>query len=110
MSKILQFKTGSSGVFEITYANDDGSVIDITGYSIDMDFYNIETDVLIISTSVGSGITLTDAANGEFEVDAGATIAWPIGKMPIDIKYTPGSGEAQHTETFYIDVQKGISQ
>jgi len=95
----------------VHYQNDGTTVEDITGYGYDMDFYNLDTHFLIKSTSVSGGeITLTDPINGEFEVNAGSTLAWPIGKMAIDLKVTPLVGEVAHTETFYINVQAGISQ
>lgn len=109
MTVTLIIKTGSSGVLSMTHEKDSGEPIDITSYGIDMDFYNRDTGNLIISTSIGDGITLTDPGNGKYQVDPGPTIDWPIGSMPIDIKYSV-SGVPQHTETFNIEVEEGISQ
>ena len=46
---------------------------------------------------------------GQYTVNAGDTLGWPLGDMPIDIKYIKG-GVAQHTETFILRIEKGISQ
>ena len=110
MSRIIVLKTGDSAIFSMTCVDEDEVAVDITNYTIDVDFINPITGVEILSTSIGSGITVTAASAGTFEVDGGATINWPIGKMPIDIKYTDPNGVAQHTQNFYIKVKQGLSQ
>ena len=45
---------------------------------------------------------------GEYTVDVGETWNWPLGVMPVDIKYV-NDGIPRHTSTFRINVLKGLS-
>lgn len=104
----IVLKTGSNAVFHMVYADDNNQAIDISNYEIFMDFVDPKTQKKLAETSVNNGITITDGENGTYTVDAGSTATWPLGKMPIDIRYTNNS-VSQHTDTFILRMIKGIS-
>ena len=121
--QIIDIKTGSSGLFTMIYSDPDagevggdGEPINLTGYSIFMDFVDRITGKHIASLRYNPdtippdrGITIIDAAAGSYAVDPGQTDWWPLGNMPIDILYMKG-GVKQHTETFQLNVLKGITR
>lgn len=104
----LTLKTGSDAVFHMTYKDDAGQAIDISEYEIIMDIIDPKTQKSLSENSVDDGITITDGTNGVYMVNAGNTGNWPLGKIPVDIRYTNG-GVSQHTETFILRMIKGIS-
>jgi hypothetical protein len=69
------------------------SVVNITGASLTFTISD-ENDVVLLTKTVGSGITITDAANGVFEIvitDTDTT-STDIGKYYHSIVYEPVSG------------------
>ena len=122
-SKVLTIKTGSAAVFHMTYQDDQDppQPIPLNDLDISMDFINPKTRTILARcyTKIGAiasdgtileeeadGISVLDPLAGTYEVDAGDTIFWPLGDIPVDIKYTKG-GKSQHTETFAIRIIKG---
>lgn len=107
---LLKIKTGADAKFDVLYTNADEEPVDLSGYGIALDFVNRKTGKLLVSTAVGSGITITDAAEGRYFIDAGNTKGWPIGLMSLDIKYTEPNGTVHLTEDFHIFILAGITQ
>lgn len=66
---------------------DDGTPIDITGADIKCQFrQSRKTGDLVRDFSVGSGITITDAPNGMFEIDAFLLDGMDVATYFYDIK------------------------
>lgn len=113
-SKVIPVKSGSDAVFAMTYKDEAGTPISIIDYDIYVDFYDPKTGVLLKRTSVGDGITINELPGqtptvGTYTVNAGNTIDWSLGEMPVDILYGSG-GMVQHTEDFILDMIKGHTQ
>lgn len=122
--KILVVKTGSHGIFHMTYTNNDISPkpIDLENYEIYMIFVDPRTRKVLKSTNsllstestgdeertIDGGITILDKKAGTYSVNAGDTSKWPLGMMPVDIKYVNG-GRPQHTETFFLKIEQGYT-
>ena len=104
----LVIKTGSDLVLSVQYLDETDLPIDLTGYSIDVDFIDPSTDAILANLSIGSGVTIVSLSDGTYTIDAGSTSAWPLGKMPFDIMYT-FAGVPRHTETINLDVQRGYT-
>ena len=72
--------------------NDDQLPIDLTNVIIDVKFRKArQTGVVTKSVSVGSGITVIDAVNGVFKIDA-FILDWVIGKYYYDVQFTYTNG------------------
>ena len=108
MSVTLKQKTNERFYREIQYKDANSSVIDITGYSVDMDI-KTKNGVTIADLSVGSGITLTTPAQGKFTVLVTDCTNWIVGLAVSDLVITDGSGNEVASETFYINIKQGIT-
>ena len=65
----------------------DGVPVDLTGAGIFIDFrYPRKTGKLTKALSVGDGITITDAANGEFRIDPFDLVGFEVNKHYYDIQ------------------------
>jgi hypothetical protein len=65
--KVIQ---GDSFLLQVTYLDPDNNPIDLTGYQINMEIKDKPGGkILCASCSIGDGITLTDAANGIFDIN-----------------------------------------
>jgi len=102
----IPLKTGSTAAFKMVYTDTVGNPIPLEGYEIFMDFINAKNGEVLASTRLNQGITITDSDAGKYEVNAGSTADWPVGKMPVDIKYAK-AGQSQHTEDLIIDMIQG---
>tara|TARA_R110000851_G_C13089506_1_gene566730 strand:+ start:1209 stop:1574 length:366 start_codon:yes stop_codon:yes gene_type:complete len=74
---------GSDWWFQVQYTDSDDVALDITGATIEMQVReNAKSATPLIDLSIGSGITITDAANGTFlvEVTPAQTILLPAPK------------------------------
>ena len=105
----LTIKTGSHGVFHMQYTDDKDEPINLFEYEIYMDFIHPKTRLPLSRCRLREGIEILDINEGTYYVDAGDTSDWPLGEMPVDIKYIH-NGRAQHTETFILNIVKGITQ
>lgn len=110
VEQAIEIKTGSAGIFYMEYTDDQDppGPISLNDYEIYMDFVNPKTGEKLFRGSLDNGITITDMSLGKYTVNAGDTANFPLGKMPVDIKYVL-NGIAQHTETFIINFIKGIT-
>ena len=68
----------------------DGLREDLTDYTLQSQIrYSEKTGKVYHEMSIGDGITITDAAQGEFEVDE-FLMDWPAGKYYWDIEFIKG--------------------
>jgi len=105
--EILNLKTGDSVKLHCVFKDSQDIPKDLTGYTIAADFISNKTGKLLVATSTNtSGITITDAVNGAYTIDAGIALDWPIGEMPVDILYIK-EGEPGHTDDFILDFTQG---
>jgi len=63
---------GDSKTIEKTLSDEDGAIVDLTGaelrFSVKLDRFLLDVDAVISKSSPSSGITITDATGGKFEV------------------------------------------
>lgn len=69
-----------------------GVGIDLTGAAIVMTVKPFDSQAVAVSKSVGSGITITNAAAGEFQVD-GFSLSLPPSKYEVEIVVTAADGK-----------------
>ncbi len=63
--------------------------IDLTGVGIRIQFrYRCKTGKVVKDISNGSGVTITDAINGTFEIDQFTPIDWEVGSYYYDVQIT----------------------
>ena len=116
----IEIKTGSDADFDMLVTDndpDDPQPISIIGWTIDMDFIEAKTGVILSDCSTADGSIIIRESNpegpglniGEYSVTGGSTLGWQLGEMPVDIKYTY-AGKSQHTDDFIIEIIKGRSQ
>lgn len=83
---IDRFKDKTSRSIKYTLTYEDGIRVDLTGATITCEFRRHDKDgqrqELITN---GNGITVTNATNGEFEIDQVDVLDWPIGTYYYDI-------------------------
>jgi len=89
-----------------------GLPIDLTGATIRSIFRNRSKQGTAVSTfAIGTGITVTDATNGIFQIDAITPIIWPVSIYYYDIEITFASGDIrtyiEGTVTVIQDVTYG---
>jgi hypothetical protein len=75
-----------------------GPAIDITDWVIAAQIRAVDLTLIEDIT-----VTVTDAAQGEYELYVADTTTWPIGKARMDVQYTDNTGVIRSTET--IDVK-----
>lgn len=71
MAKSINFEViqGDSFNIDFTYTNQDGSPVDLTGYSVIFAVRNEPGGKTLCATAtIGDGVTVTDAVNGKFTV------------------------------------------
>ena len=100
----IKHKRGDTYSLQCTYTDAAGAAIDLTGYTINSKARD-EDGVLLFSVTTGAGITVTDAAAGQFtlQVEATATDDWEPALYAQDIEYVL-AGVVKSSETFYINV------
>jgi hypothetical protein len=87
---------GIDWIFTTTWQDSTGTAINTTGYSVSLQIRNQVDNSVILSLSVGSGITLTTPASGitTYRVTGTQTAAIPVGTYYYGIKATSVSGIA----------------
>lgn len=85
---------GIDWIFTTTWQDPSGNPIDTTGYSVKLQIRNQVDNSLILTLTVGSGITLTTPASGitTYQVTGTQTAAIPVGTYYYGIKATSGGG------------------
>ena len=99
----LRLKRGNTLSLQNTVTDKNGPV-NISGWDIKSQIRDGEVLVADLKT------TVINAATGSYELEyEGSTADWPGNRLKCDIKYTTASGHVVSTETFFIDVEQGIT-
>ena len=108
--QVLHMKTGTSAIFKMAYHDDSDPVVPLSlaGYTIFMKIIHPKTRLVLFDGSIDNGILVIDEVNGLYVVNAGDTSNWPLGEIPVDIRYV-NTGVTKYTETFYLEMGQGLS-
>ena len=101
----IKAKKGADLVFEFIVTDEAYSPIDITGYTITSTAKDIKMNTL------GTGaITITDSANGKFDVKYSGTdvVSWNVDKFQFDVKADSGS-QVEYSETISVLLDEAIT-
>ena len=60
---------GDTLILEITAKDSDGTALDLTGLTVKWSLARVNTSPALLTKTVGSGITVTNAALGQFKVE-----------------------------------------
>jgi len=98
--KVLKAKVGDTLSWSGARADDNGDPVDLTGATA-------AASLTGKGGTITPGVSITDAAAGEFEVTASAstTSGWTAGVYVGDVTFTDGLN-IQSTETFAITVER----
>jgi hypothetical protein len=90
--------------------NNDDSGIDITDYGIKIQakVSPASTDTLF-DCSIGSGITITNATNGQFELYIQDTTSFSVSTYEVDIQYTDTNNDIKSSNTFQLQIVQDIT-
>ncbi len=89
-----RIKNDTFSSVEFTLQDNLGAGIDITGASLQIQFrYRSKTGAIVKDISDSSGITVTDAANGVFEIDKFTPVDWEVDTYYYDVETTFASGD-----------------
>ena len=84
-----RIKNDTFSSVEFEYLDNVGNPIDLTGASIQIQFrYRCKTGSVVKDISNGSGITITDAVNGLFEIDKFTPITFDVNTYYYDVQTT----------------------
>jgi hypothetical protein len=92
-------KRGDTFLYSASVTEDDGTVVNLTGWDIDAQVRSTTgslIDTLTVSTD--------DLATGQFTLSANTT-AWPIGDVKFDIQYTTPAGVISSTDDVLVKVK-----
>lgn len=99
----LKLKLGNTFSLQNRVTNPSGP-INISGWLIKSQVRDGQTLVASLTA------TITNAGNGEYSLKfVGSTSTWPVKKLRCDIQYRMSDGEVVSTETFFIDVEQGVT-
>lgn len=110
----LKLKIGDSIRWPVTYKQADGiTPINLTGYTIDVDAYNKETNALlfnVVSTvpSANMYIDLTNIVAGQYVVVIKDTSIFTVGDYLVDIEYTSADGFKISSKSFELKVRERL--
>lgn len=88
--------------FVVTVTDGDGAAIDITGYGVAFLLARRRGDAPLVSLSVGSGVTITNAAAGEFTAALTQAQADIVGTVYYEAITTDGSGNVKTVASGYV--------
>jgi hypothetical protein len=102
-------KDRTSKKVEFTIKDGDGVAISLVGATaIEIDFrYNNKLGAIVKETSIGSGITVIDAANGRFDLDS-FLLDWAIGCYWYGVVITFASGDIDENLQGEVKVLQNI--
>ena len=85
-----RIKNDTSNSVNFTFSNlTTGVAIDLTGITAQCQFrYNTKLGSVVLDATIGSGLTLTDAANGILTLDEITSLGWEIGCYKYDVQIT----------------------
>ncbi len=103
----FQMFQGDDKILVVTvYDNDDfENVVNISGATIQFVIYKQTTGQIVVTKSSGSGITITDAENGELEITlAGSDTASLYGTFLHECELTDSTGNVSTIMTGYAKI------
>jgi hypothetical protein len=105
----IKHKIGDSIQWSITAKNSDGSVVDLTGFSVNVDAYpeNGRTPLFSIDsrTSVaGNSVTIPVPASGVVEIAIKNTDGFREGEYYCDVQYVDADGYKSSSNNFRLKV------
>lgn len=99
----LKLKSGNTFSLQNRVTNQSGPV-NLSGWVIKSQVRDGQTLVANLTA------TITDAGSGEYSLKfVGSTSTWPVKKLRCDIQYRTSDGVVVSTETFFIDVEQGVT-
>jgi len=109
-NNIINIKVGSGVVLNCVYQDSSGKGLSLKDMSIQVDFRDPKTgNLLATGHTANLSIIITDEITGEYTINVGSSLGWPVGQMPVDILYLHG-GITQHTEDFILDFTPSRTQ
>jgi hypothetical protein len=107
----IPLKQGDSFILGCSAADEQGQPLDLTDYAVTSQARQAGR---LVADLV---VEFVNRPLGEFEIRApgdSTTPSWPVGPVEVDIQYQkpglPGLLSVSSTETFVVDVQKGVTQ
>lgn len=84
--------------------------IDLTGVVIKSYFrFCSKTGKEVHKFSIGNGITVTDASNGEFNLLKDEILDWKVGKWYFDIEFTFPDGSVKSSNTEILNIVQDVT-
>lgn len=108
----ITLKAGDSLYWQGQFQDQIGTAIDITGYSIKCQGKSdpISGEFIFDLTTANSGITITDAVNGQYLIRQNDTTTFPVGTYYVDIEFTNPSGLVTSTRTFELQIDQDVTR
>lgn len=102
----IHCKPGDDFDLRVSEANADGSIPDLTGWTIAAQIRQADDTLIAALTFDGS-----DLSNGIYYLRASraATTSWPVGVALCDLQYTSPADKVRSTETFRVVIGKEIT-
>jgi len=101
-------KDRTSTSVEFTTTDAGGTPITLVGATIELDFrLSTKIGMIIKETSIGSGITVVDDANGRFDLDS-FLLDWEIGCYWYGVVITFASGDVDENLQGQVEVLQNI--
>jgi len=106
---------GDSKTIEKTLSDEDGVIVDLTGaelrFSVKLDRFLLDADALISKSSPSSGITITDATGGKFEVEIDAADTdLEIRDFEYDIQLKDSGGKVTTIFTGVFTIEQDVTK
>ena len=101
----MTHKRGDSLKSEYVYKTQDGTPIDITGFSIKCQArVSKSSEETLFDLSIGSGITVTDATAGAYEIQILDTTLWGLTTYLMEFQFTNPVGFVKSSNTIELIV------
>lgn len=104
----LEITRGESIDFDFVINDEEGNALDISSLSFRIGASKRGSTALSFDASIGSGITITDAANGEFNLTVTDTTGFTAGSYDFEISYTDENGIITKPDTVNLLVKESI--
>lgn len=89
----FEMASGTTKVLRNTITDRNGAAVDLSGASIEFNLAKRENDAALLTLSIGSGVTITDAVNGQHDVElAPIDTAALVGSYYWQIEVTDSAG------------------
>ncbi len=109
----IKHKIGDSIQWTITAKNSDGSVVDLTGFSVNIDAYleNSRTPLFAIdsrTSTADNSVTVPNPTTGVIQVVIKNTDSFREGEYYCDIQYVDANGLKSSSNNFRLRVSRWI--